>query len=211
MKLLLPAFFLFIGGLASQADNLLSSHQFESSSVGSACDVVNRANAEAIGGWRCFNVGIPGGATQRTVHFEVMQDLDTDDRYLAVQITANSAGDSTGAVGFDIALNPLPAMAQDHYTLKFRAKRLTEQPCNVLAILAGHATGVPSRENLVTQQDKTFAISRNFQTYTISNWVVPSGATQINVIFNLINYVSAGVPAQPCGVAFTDFDLEKTN
>ena len=76
-----------------------------------------------------------------------------------------------------------------------------------MVTLAGHnAAGA-----LVSQQTQVFDPAKDFQPFTFAPWTVPTGATQMNVIFNLVEAGQQVQPRDPCGVLVGGIDLEKVS
>ena len=54
-----------------------------------------------------------------------------------------------------------------------------------MVTLAGHNVSGA----LVSQETQVFNPARDFQSFEFASWVVPNGATQMNLIFNLFLFI----------------------
>ena len=182
------------------AQNQIPNGDFENLVGSGSCVLANSIRMDVISGWRCFTTEVE----DREVAFELVDAGGT--KALKVEMIANPSGGTGGRIGIDLDHNKVPVTAGDRLQLKFKAKLIGEKACVIGVTLAGYrADGSVGPSNF-----EFFELGSGFADYEFPEWTVPDGASELNVVFNLMESdPKVSQPVEPCGFVIDDIVLEK--
>ena len=181
------------------AENPIPNGDFENMPGAGRCVLGNSIRTDVLSGWRCFTTVVEDSA----VAFEVVDAGGT--KALMIEMISNPGGGTGGSPGIDLDHRKLPVTAGARLHLKFKAKLSGEKPCAIMVTMAGHrADG-----SVVSQSTEVFDLESALADYEFPEWTVPEGASDLNVVFNLVESASRVCrPLEPCGFVIDDIVLE---